>query len=437
MQHFVNHAAVERIAAEVFSNSRSRYYLLGAAALIAASAAGAAMATIWLGLALFVEEGRRWMATPIATLSRPQQERARLALAVVEAAAWAGAPAIAWFGRPDFGPSAALLLLCALLAHTALNARQGRIATLIGCAPYALLGCVFILDAAAEGALWIVTACMGLAGYGFAATLHHAHRAKHARMLDAEWVRQLNRDYADTGAIAWELDFARRRLIGADKLSRIAGRRLGFADVIDSGLLAPEGERDLVRGHFGPGGSRQIMFEHDMVCEDGSHLRLRHQGFFRAAPDGAPDRFTCVSRIEPSAHAASPARGARPLVLIVGAARAETTAQTLERAGFATQIAGYRSGLTFTRINAPALVVLEVEHVADWRLLERLSQDGTPVVAISDADERGEALARGAAEHVSSGANAGVLIAAAMRLARLQQTAPLQTPAASKHAAAG
>lgn len=421
MQHFINHVAVERLAAEIFSNGRARYFLLGVIALAAAVAAGPALATIWLGLALFVEEGRRLTASVLANLTKRDEMRAQLALSVVESAAWAGAPAIAWFGRPDFGPSIALLMLCALLGHTALNARQGRIATLIGCTPYLALGGVFLVDAAAEGALWIVAACMCLAGYAFAAALHHAHRAKHARMLDAEWVRQINRDYADSGAIAWELDFPRQRLLGADKLSRIAGQEVSFHDVVDGGMFALEGERGLVCGHFAFGGTRQVLFEHDMACADGSILRLRHQGFFRATPDGAPERFTCISRIE--AHTAA-ARGARPLVLVIGGERAEPAAHALDRAGFATQIAGYRSGLTFARINAPALVILEVSHIADWRLLERLQQDGTPVIAIADADERGEALSRGAAEHVPNTAAAGVLIAAVMRLARLREQAP-------------
>ncbi len=433
MQHLINHVAVERIAAEMFANGRARYFLLGAIALAAASAAGAALATIWLGLALFVEEGRRLSAPVLANLSGRDAMRAQLALAVVESAAWAGAPAIAWFGRPDFGPSIALLMLCALLGHTALNTTQGRIATLLGCAPYLALGGIFLVDAAAEGALGIVAVCMGLAGYCFAAALHHAHRAKHARMLDREWVRQINRDYADSGAIAWELDFPRKTLVGADKLSRIAGQRVSFHDVVHGGMFSPEGERALVCGLFAPGCSRQVLFEHDMACADGSILRLRHQGFFRSAPDGAPDRFTCISRIESRTHGA--ARGARPLVLVIGAARAEPIAHALDRTGFATQIAGYRSGLTFARINAPALIILEVGHVADWRLLEKLNQQPIPVIALSDASDRGEALARGAAEHVPADAAGGVLIAAVMRLARLPESASAHAPA-SKQAAA-
>lgn len=421
MQHFINHVAMERLAAEIFSNGRARYFLLGVIALAAAVAAGPALATIWLGLALFVEEGRRLTASVLANLTKRDEMRAQLALSVVESAAWAGAPAIAWFGRPDFGPSIALLMLCALLGHTALNTKQGRIATLIGCTPYLALGGIFLFDAAAEGALWIVAACMGLAGYAFAAALHHTHRAKHARMLDREWVRQINRDYADSGAIAWELDFARRTLVGGDKLSRIAGQPVSFQAVVHGGMFALDTERALVCGHFSRGGSRQVLFEHDMACADGSLLRLRHQGFFRSAPDGAPERFTCISRIEARTAAA---RGARPLVLVIGAERAGPTAHALDRAGFATQIAGYRSGLTFARVNAPALVILEVSHIADWRLLERLQQGGTPVIAIADTDERAEALSRGAAEHVPNTAAAGVLIAAVMRLARLREQAP-------------
>ncbi len=431
MQHFINHVAVERFAAEMFSNGRARYFLLVVIAFAAASAAGPALATIWLGLALFVEEGRRLTAPALANLTKRDEMRAQLSLTLVESAAWAGAPAIAWFGRPDFGPSIALLMLCALLGHTALNAKQGRIATLLGCAPYLALGGVFLVDAAAEGALWIVAACMGLAGYAFAAALHHNHRAKHTRMLDREWVRQINRDYIDSGAVAWELDFPRQTLVGGDKLSRIAGQEVSFHDVVDGGMFAPEGERALVCGHFALGGTRQVLFEHDMACADGAVLRLRHQGFFRATPDGAPERFTCISRIEARVAAA---RGARPLVLVIGGECAGPTAHALESAGFATQIAGYRSGLTFARINAPALVILEVSHVADWRLLERLQQDGTPVIAIADADDRGEALTRGAAEHVPNTAAAGVLIAAVMRLARLREQAT--APAQSRRAAA-
>jgi hypothetical protein len=55
VQYFINHAAIERAAAEVFSSARARYYLYGLVALAVASVAGVALAAIWFGLALLVD----------------------------------------------------------------------------------------------------------------------------------------------------------------------------------------------------------------------------------------------------------------------------------------------------------------------------------------------------------------------------------------------
>jgi signal transduction histidine kinase/ActR/RegA family two-component response regulator len=43
---------------------------------------------------------------------------------------------------------------------------------------------------------------------------------------------------------------------------------------------------------------RRVAIEHDVMREDGSTFRVRHQGFLRTYPDGAPARLTCIT--EPS-----------------------------------------------------------------------------------------------------------------------------------------
>ena len=145
MQDFINHAAIERAAAETFSGPRARYALLAFVALIAATAAGLALAAIWLGLALLVEETRKALLARAPDLSPAQANAAHLALDMVSGASLAAAPAIAWYSGGALGPAVACGLFCLLVLHTALSARRGRIHALASCAPYALLGAAFLV----------------------------------------------------------------------------------------------------------------------------------------------------------------------------------------------------------------------------------------------------------------------------------------------------
>src|SRR5205085_1285767 len=59
----------------------------------------------------------------------------------------------------------------------------------------------------------------------------------------------------------------------------------------------------MVRAAFSPErtGVRRIALEHDVASQMGDRIRVRHQGFVRAAPDGAPMRLTCITQIVPAA----------------------------------------------------------------------------------------------------------------------------------------
>ncbi|MCA8885936.1 MAG: hypothetical protein KDA35_04885, partial [Hyphomonadaceae bacterium] len=89
MQYFINHAAIERAAAEVFSSERARYYLYGIIALAVAAVAGAALGAIWLGVALLVDAARKTLTPQLRQLSAAQAAAAALALDVATAASLA------------------------------------------------------------------------------------------------------------------------------------------------------------------------------------------------------------------------------------------------------------------------------------------------------------------------------------------------------------
>jgi signal transduction histidine kinase/ActR/RegA family two-component response regulator len=305
VQHFINQAALERAAAEVFSGAHARTYLLGLLAVVTAAAAGVAVAAIWLGLVLLVEEARKSFAGRLDVLTPPQARAARIALDVCGAASLAAAPAIAWYSGGELGVALAVAMLFVLLANAAFSARRGRLHALITCAPYALLGFAFLLEAAAADAFGLIAACAICAGYVFAAALHHVHAASHARMQDAEWIRQLNMNFGEGGAAAWEIDFTRGKLIGAQRLGGLIGRPVSFADVVDRALFAPTEDRTLVRSAFAPapGAVRRIALAHDVVTEKGI-IRVQHSGFVRTTPDGAPVRLTCVTKLHEARAAA-------------------------------------------------------------------------------------------------------------------------------------
>jgi signal transduction histidine kinase/CheY-like chemotaxis protein len=309
VQHFVNQAAIERAAAEVFSGPHARHYLMGMIALAAAAAAGLPMAMIWLGLALIVEEARKALAARLAPLPMRDVGVAHLALDIASASSFAAAPAIAWYARGELGAALALAMLCALVVNTAANARRGRIQALAACAPYGVLGLMFLLEGAAAGVGAIVFVAAIVVAYVFAHVLHNTHAAAHARMQDAEWIRQLNMSFGDTASAAWELDFTRERLIGESRLARLIGRPVSYEDVVDNGCFAASADRSLVIAAISPapGAVRRIALEHDVVRADGSHMRVRHQGFVRTTADGAPVRLTCVTRASDAVAAAAPA----------------------------------------------------------------------------------------------------------------------------------
>ncbi|MBS0383885.1 MAG: response regulator, partial [Proteobacteria bacterium] len=88
------------------------------------------------------------------------------------------------------------------------------------------------------------------------------------------------------------------------RLASVLGRPVTFDDILAQDCFATPADRAMVRSAFSPdsAGVRSIALEHDFIGPAGAVLRIRHQGFVRAAPDGAPMRLTCISRIVTSAE---------------------------------------------------------------------------------------------------------------------------------------
>ena len=296
MQSFINHAAIERASAEVFASTRARLYLLGVIAALTAAAAGLAPAAIWLGAALLIDEARDALAARLKSLAATRAKAVNLALDIAGAASLAAAPAIAWYAGGVLSAGLAAIMLCVLAADAAFSSRHGRLHAVAACAPYAVLGMTFLFDAG--GAFVAVAACALGVAYVFVLAAHHAHGAAHARLQDAEWVRQLNMSFGDAHSAAWEIDFTRQRLVGAQRLGAVLGRTVTYGDVVEGGCFASAEDRALVKAAFMPeaGAVRRIALEHDAVRADGARVRVRHQGFVRTTPDGAPVRLTCVTR---------------------------------------------------------------------------------------------------------------------------------------------
>jgi signal transduction histidine kinase/ActR/RegA family two-component response regulator len=282
-------------------------------------------------LALLVDATRGVLAHKFAHLSPAQAARAALALDVAGAASLAAAPAIAWYARAPLGEAAACAMLTMLVVHLGTTARRGRVHAAIVCAPYALLGLAMCIDAAgAQGGFALLASGAAIA-YVFAATLHANHRAAHARMQDAEWVRQLNMSFGESKAASWEIDFERQRLSGAHRLGALLGRSVTYADMVERACFAPPEDRALVQAAFAPshGAVRRIALEHEVVRADGSRTRVRHQGFIRTTPDGAPVRLTCVTR---AADAAAPvAAGVDEAAIADAAAALAAQAEALRK----------------------------------------------------------------------------------------------------------
>jgi signal transduction histidine kinase/ActR/RegA family two-component response regulator len=147
---------------------------------------------------------------------------------------------------------------------------------------------------------------------------------------DSEWVRQLYMSFGDAASAAWEIDFSRERLIGAPRLAALIGRPVDYDDVVENALFAAPGDRVLVKNVFSPthGAVRRVALEHDAVRSDGAIVRLRHQGFVRTTPDGAPVRLTCVTRLAAAAAAPTQISDLEPLAAAAFAAQS-TALETL------------------------------------------------------------------------------------------------------------
>ncbi|MBC7770520.1 MAG: response regulator [Phycisphaerales bacterium] len=310
MQHFINRAAIDRAAAELFSSPHARYHLMSLLALGLAAAANFALAAIWFGFALIVEETRKGLEARLSSLSPAQARATHLVLELVSAASLSVAPAMAWYVGGGASAALAVAMLAVLTVNAALNARRGRLQTIVACLPYGVLGLTFVLQT--EGGA--MTAAMALVTVAFAAAacLHHAHRASHARVQDAEWVRQLNMSFVGAHSAAWEIDYTRGKLVGAERLSTLLGRSVTAGDMIEKACFAPSRDRALVTSAFAPsaGAVRRISIEHDVLRVDGSSVRVRHQGFIRTTPDGAPVRLTCISSLADESAAAPSAASA-------------------------------------------------------------------------------------------------------------------------------
>lgn len=297
MQGFVNRQNVERAAAEFFSSARARYYLLSMIALAIAAGAGLALAAIWLGLALLVDETRKALSKHLST--QPHERYARLSLEVANAAALAAAPAIIWFTRADMSAPLASMLLAALMVQAGLAARRGRTQAVVAAAPYCAVLLLILVEGALSDAFPPALVCALLAGFAFAAALHHVHLASHAEAQNGAFVRQLDVMFSEDDVAAWEIDFSRQRLEGGDKLAAVIGRPVSYADIVGGACFAAPEDCSLVAAAFAPasGAMRRIALEHNVVGVDGARIRIRHQGVVRTTPDGAPARLTCVTRL--------------------------------------------------------------------------------------------------------------------------------------------
>ncbi len=285
------------------------------------------MATIWLGLILLVDATRATLTKQLKSLSAPQAAAAALALDVATTASLAVAPALAWYSGAALGGAIATGLLVALIADTAFNAKRGRSHALLTCAPYAFLGLTLLIESGNVMAFGAIAITGIVVAYVFAAALHHVHRAAHARMQDAEWVRQLNMSFGETASAGWEIDFERNRIAGAQRLGALIGRPVSYSDIVDRAFFAPPHDRALVNAAFAPepGAVRRIALEHEVLRADGTSIRVRHQGFVRTTPDGQPVRVTCVTR--PAEAVAAGA--AAPSILIDAQAALATQAEAL------------------------------------------------------------------------------------------------------------
>ncbi|MGE0597519.1 MAG: hybrid sensor histidine kinase/response regulator [Hyphomonadaceae bacterium] len=298
MQSFVNHESLNRAAGEMFSSERSRYYLLAVIALTVAAAAGLAMAAIWTGLVLLVEETRRGLSARLEHLPQTQTFFPQLALNAAAAAAYATAPAMAWFSRNPLGETLAVLVLAGLVVNTAFTQTGGARRAALAASPYGLLACVFLLDGALQGNAAAAAACALALGFMAAMALRAASVRAHAAREEVEIVRQLNAALDPLVGAAWEIDFSRRTLIGGERLAGLLGRAVDYETIVEHACCATPEDRALVTAAFTPkrGAFRRLAIEHAVIAANGEMLRVRHEALMRTTPDGIPLRMSCVTK---------------------------------------------------------------------------------------------------------------------------------------------
>ncbi len=153
--------------------------------------------------------------------------------------------------------------------------------------------------------IWGVVACGCAVVYAFGAALHHTGRATADRQQNAELVRQSNMRQNTAHSATWEIDYERRTISGGEAFSALLGRPATYHAVAEGACFATEADRALVRAAFSAHrrAAQRIALEHEAVREDGSSVRVRHEGFLRTAPDGAPQRLCCTSTIAGAASA--------------------------------------------------------------------------------------------------------------------------------------
>jgi|CXWL01.1.fsa_nt_gi signal transduction histidine kinase/ActR/RegA family two-component response regulator len=125
-----------------------------------------------------------------------------------------------------------------------------------------------------------------------------------------------------------------------------------------------------------------------------------------------------------------------PLVLIIedDANARDLAARALRGAGFTIALAqDAKSGIAAARTRKPALVLLDI-YLPDrsgWEVMQTLQGDAAtadiPIIVVSVAENRAQAIAAGAADQIVKPTNRAQLIGAALRVARRRPT-PMPAP---------
>jgi signal transduction histidine kinase/ActR/RegA family two-component response regulator len=303
VKYFVNQELADKAAGEIFASERSRYYLFTMIAVAMSSVAGLAVACIWLGLILLVEEMCKTLAARLTAEGGGQPIfLSLLSLNVAGNASLATAPALVWFSRAPLSAPLACAMLATLALMTALSERQSARQRLASAAPYGGVMLILAVDGAAGGAGVAAFVCAAMVAITFAAALRYARRAEraktHGEAENAALLAQLSAALEGSQSIAWEIDFVRRDLIGAERLSALMGRDMTYRDVVEHGCFAAPEDQALVQAAFTPGmaSMSRMALEHAVLSPSGERFRVRHEGAVRTTQDGEPLRLTCVSR---------------------------------------------------------------------------------------------------------------------------------------------